>query len=746
MAGILENVGIIDGFGKLTDGSQKAIIERLNEAQLNGTDSTPPVPKQHQLPADILDKEKYPAFHKEVLGAYEGAMTSLNLQGNFSLPPPFIDPLALANKLNPGLDINFDYATLPTLNPVSLALIIEITPLDLMSKLALPPNDPDAIIKPPLPNFSLPSYMPSPAYLKELENISRPFPSPGFPMPFLDKIEFDLWKSPQLGIPLAFAEVLKQLLQNPAKILGLIAPKPDLNFAIEAVQKSGIFGKYDQGEITKAAMQQDLIKYVAQATGVVALGMTIGDGGPKGATSLTARGSKLTIVEENLEIFTYDKVNAVNRRMVNIASAFLGKSDKVGEEATRTTGHLSIKDPGRLYPNFILQKGYKDGEIPTATTFGIATTCGLLTPTCIDVLLGKGWDASGGVKTYSGGDATEQQPPSPIKEAIEQGLKNTPNVKSRQGGKGTSIPKGPIGCMLFGKYLRAWVPSGGGRLPEPGDIYFVTNGNPESGAGGEVLHTGMIAGGNRLSSKINGNIVITADAGQGPAGTAKGSLLQIGANILTRQDATQAQLAAAAAANADIAALALETGSSGGGAPGQQTSGTNEVQPQRNVKVETVDKKNRERVSANSEAGYKAAQGSPANQQTCWARKLWNPGDSRTGSAHMTGDFGPGPNKVEDDAYDNPSINNPATTRMISGWISIARLCEVIGKSVPNGDADKATQLKCKAWVEYAYDNVWNQTFNQGILWSYNVFDDDAYTPTFYSIDVPGAKKPPWWD
>jgi hypothetical protein len=325
MPGVMVSVGVLDEIQKkLTEGAMQAIVERINDAQTNGTDLTPPVSKQHQLPADILDKEKYPAFHKEVLGAYEGAVTSLNLPGNFSLPPPFIDPIALANKLNPGLDINFDYAQLPTLNPISLALIMELTPLDLISKLALPPNDPDAIIKPPIPNFSLPSYMPSPAYLKELENISRPFPAPGFPVPFLDKIEFDLWKSPQLGMPSAFAEILKQLLENPTKILGLVSPKPDLNFAIEAIQKSGIFGKYDEGEITKAAIQQDLIKYTAQAAGVLALGMSIGDGGPTGATGLCAGGVKLTVTKTELQAVVFDSINPTNRKMVQKVRAYLG--------------------------------------------------------------------------------------------------------------------------------------------------------------------------------------------------------------------------------------------------------------------------------------------------------------------------------------------------------------------------------------------------------------------------------------
>lgn len=591
MPGVLENVGVLDDKGKLTKEAKKAILERINEAQEKGTDKTPPVDKEHRLPDDILDENKFPEFHKDVFGAYEGAVNALNMEGNFSLPPPFIDPLALAEKLNPDLDLRFDYANLPGMNPVTLAFMVEVNPLDLMSKLGLPPTDPDALIKPPLPNFSLPPYAPDPGYLKELANISLPFAAPGFDKPFLDKIEFDLWKSPQVGIPKAFGEVLKQLIQDPSKILGLVAPEPNLDFAIEAVQKSGIFGKSDEGENTKSVIQQDIAKYVGQATGVVALGMTIGDGGRNGATGLCSNKVKLKITEVEVEDVDFAVPDVSGLKMIAIAKAFLAQPEGLSTPGAKSVGLSSVGDPGAAFPNFILQKGYSK-DIPSESKYGtVATTCGLLTPTMIDVLLGKGWDSANGEVDISGKPASSKQAPSPIKEAIEAGQQNTPTLDINSGGKSTVIPKGPVGCMIFGKLLRAWVPSGGNRSPDPGDVYFV-------GSNGRVDHTGLVVGGSALGEKVTGNIILTADAGQGAAGTAPKPNIKAGDKIKV---------------------------------------GGREI---------TINEKNIE--------SYK--KGTPANQQHGWFRKFWNPGDASTGSASMAGNFGEGANQTASGATNSRPI------------------------------------------------------------------------------------------
>lgn len=591
MPGVLENVGVLDEKGKLTKDAKRAILERINEAQEKGTDKTPPVDKKHRLPDEILDEEKYPDFHKEVFGAYEGAVNALNMEGNFSLPPPFIDPLALADKLNPNPDLRFDYANLPAMNPVSLALMVDVNPLDLMSKLGLPPFDPDALIKPPLPNFSLPPYAPDPGYLKDLANISVPFPAPGFDKAFLDKIEFDLWKSPQVGIPKAFGEVLKQLIQDPSKILGLVAPEPNLDFAIEAVQISGIFGKSDEGENTKSVIQQDIAKYVGQATGVVSLGMTIGDGGRNGATGLCANKVKLKVSEVEIEDAEFAVPDVSGLKMIAIAKAFLASPQGLNTPGATSVGLSSVGAPGDAFPNFILQKGYSK-DVPGASKYGtVATTCGLLTPTMIDVLLGKGWDSSKGEVDINGNPASSKQAPSPIKEAIAAGQANTPALDSNSGGKGTVIPKGPVGCMIFGKLLRAWVPSGGNRTPDPGDVYFV-------GANGRVDHTGLVVGGNALGARVTGKIILTADAGQGAAGTPPKPNINVGDKIKV--------------GGRDI----------------------------------TVDAKNIESFK----------KGTPANQQHGWFRKSWNPGNASIGSATMAGNFGEGANQTASGAKNSRPI------------------------------------------------------------------------------------------
>jgi len=671
----MENVGILNASGKLTKEAKRAIIERLNEAQEKGTEKTPPVDKKHQLPDDILDEEKFPEFHKEVFGAYEGAINSLNMEGNFSLPPPFVDPIALAVKLNPPItgSIKFNFANLPSINPVSLALMLEITPLDLMSKLSLPPNDPDAIIKPPLPNFSLPAYVPDPAYLKEIANINSLIAAPGFPKPFVDKIEYDLWKSPQFGIPKAFGEVLKQLLQDPAKILGMVAPEPNLDFAIEAVQKSGIFGKSDEGENTKSAIQQDLAKYVGQATGVVALGMTIGDGGVPGATGLCSNKIKLKVTNVEAEVVEFAVPDVAGLKMIQVAKAFLSSPAGLSTPGASSVGLSSIGDPGASFPNFILAKGYKK-EVPEKTEYGtIATTCGLLTPTMIDVLLGKGWDsANGGEVDITGKPASSKQAPSPIKEAQEAGQQNTPKLD----GKGTIIPKGPVGCMIFGKLLRAWVPSGGGRQPSAGDIYFV-------GSGGSVDHTGVIVGGDTLGSAVTGNIILTADAGQGAAGVPKNTNIAIGDEITVK--GKKVKLTAGNTNDADV-----------------------------------------------QEALKKLATGVPADQQHGWFRKSWHPGTNESGSAQMAGNFGEGANQ---------KVKSGKPPRPIPGWISVSKLLKVLGGCVPNGTADPAEQVKFKRWVEDAYTLSWKAGSNSPIYQAGIVFDEKTPEPYYHAFGNPDQAR-----
>lgn len=305
MAGIYENLGVIKD-GKLTPEGKKAIINRIRKMQREGGEkgslfpcsigkNLPPAPPGSELPPDIEDEKKYPEFHSVIIKAYEGVINALNLQGNFALPPPFIDPIAIAEKLgkfkDPNFKLDFDYAQMPLLNPATLAAKLKIDPIDFAKKLALPPTDPDAIIKPPpLPtDIKLPAYLPDPNYLADLRTISSPVPAPGFDVAYSGRIDFELWKSPQLGLPVAFAGIIQKLIESPDNIFKLISPNPEPCFAIEAIQESGIFGKADAGESSKAAIIQDLVTYTAESTIVTSVGSLIGDGGKNGITGKLAK-------------------------------------------------------------------------------------------------------------------------------------------------------------------------------------------------------------------------------------------------------------------------------------------------------------------------------------------------------------------------------------------------------------------------------------------------------------------------
>jgi len=354
MPGTMENLGFIKD-GKLTSGGKKAIITRIKNILANGGEnspfpcksgkSIPPVPPDQTLPDDIEDETKYPEFHNITLKQYESVLLSLNQQGNFSLPPPFIDPVALAQFIKPppetareyteaepsddeitlantsnplddneleltvknllGVDtagnipredLIFDPSMIVQMigpqAPLILADIMGINAAELGQKLVLPPTDPAAIIKPPELKFDLPvPPVLSDPYLVLNANISLPVPAPGFVIPYPDKIEFDSW---QLKLPKLFAKILSDILSNPTLLFKLISPNPEPCFIIDAAEEAGLFGTPEPGANVRSAVQKDLMTMTGQATAVNVVAKTIGDGGKNGATGYVAEKCKFT--------------------------------------------------------------------------------------------------------------------------------------------------------------------------------------------------------------------------------------------------------------------------------------------------------------------------------------------------------------------------------------------------------------------------------------------------------------------
>ena len=353
----MENLGLIKD-GKLTKEGKEMIIARIRNILAQGGENSPfpcksgknikPVPPDQSLPEDIEDEAKYPEFHNIIMKQYESVLLSLNQQGNFSLPPPFMDPVALAKFLSPppgqekpeptpeddinnspdtikraieadkpgnsGVLLNQFPAGEPNqgiifspeliakviasgpLAPMTLAALLEINPFDLIAKLALPPTSPEAIIKPPLPKFDLPiPPVLSDPYLLLNANISLPVPALGFSIPYPDKIEFDSW---QLKLPKFFVQLLTNIISDPPSLLKLISPNPEPCFIIDAAEEIGLFGTPEAGASVRSAVQKDLMTITGQATAVNVVAQTIGDGGINGATGYV--GDKLFLLPPSI--------------------------------------------------------------------------------------------------------------------------------------------------------------------------------------------------------------------------------------------------------------------------------------------------------------------------------------------------------------------------------------------------------------------------------------------------------------
>lgn len=311
MPGVFTALGLLQD-GKLTEKGKRSIIERHKKIQNEGGEKgtlfpcstggqVQPVQKDFQLPEDIEDESKYPEYHSEVLGAYEGILNLLDVEGNFSLPPPFIDPVALGVKLNgkPPDNLKFDLPTMASLasNPFLMADTLNLNPIELTAKLI--PGTPDSIIKPPIPSFNFPEYE-TPQYFLNLKNISLPVPAPGFTIPYPDKILSELWKSPQFGLSVVILKLIQKIIENPTAIFDLISPQPKPCFVIDAVTEAGIFGTVEPGAVGKTSTDLDKIQYAGGAASTALVAELMGNGGTGGATGTVARVFNLIPEEEEI--------------------------------------------------------------------------------------------------------------------------------------------------------------------------------------------------------------------------------------------------------------------------------------------------------------------------------------------------------------------------------------------------------------------------------------------------------------
>lgn len=810
MPGVAENLKVIKG-GKFTEEGKKAVLQRIRNVLTKGAEGLPfpcdsgkntkKVPADQGLPDDIEDEQKYPEFWRDIIGSYEGIANALNIQGNHSLPPPFVDPFALASKLgkyeqDPNFKLDFDILKLPTLTPATLAILMDVNPIDLLSKFALPPTDKDAIIKiPKLPPFDI-----KPPVLNP--EINALFPLPGFEAsfllkPFADKFEYDFWKDPSIGIPKVFLSIFNTILSKPALLFKLIAPKPDLCFAIDAVVNSKMFGTTEPGAVAKSAIIQDQAAYAGSFIAVGATALAIGDGGQDGATGLLARESKIIIVNAP-QPSGFE--SGVRPKMVNrVVKAFLGSTEHRDDE--KQWGNLSLDFPGYGFPHYAVDTSYIPGAVPaTGPGKGVVTSCGLLPAQCLDVMLGLGKNGVPNVKgdknfnkniqvisgintaenfktnyvDLSGQPTDTQSLPAPLGRAQEL-IKKVQEVSINEYGfppstkteieRVLSIPtltpkyvaKGPIGTLLWGKYLRAYMPSGG-RDPKPGDIYFVGDAN------GGITHVGIIIEVEPPPNNQSYGKIITADAGQGAAGqksdpdkrkaaldkalsNSKGPVNASNYNDWERWLSSPNDLDALAEIYGvvyDGGVKFLKKTQSGQGNPYDPVPITTpSPAEQKDAKAQIE--------AANNDTEVKKYSARGSRQQSCYSVKNWYRGNSNEpGSAWMIGDFGEGANTGANDVLSAISDqsnkknqqflkqlkNDPelkTVVRSINGWIDLEMAMDNINAcvAVTPFDGNPPQFLEYfNTWLEAAYENM-GKIANQAVLGPSFIFDERKKTSKF---------------
>ena len=485
--------------GKLTPEFKAATIARLKKMSKEGSKAGNPllsgckfadaIPPSDIIPDDIEDEEKYPDFHKEVWKLYEDALKSFDVEGNFSLPPPIMDPTALVNKLGGDASkVSFDIKGLPSLNPAELGLILGEGGL---TELAVPVK-----FAADIPKLVAP---PPPVAMPDTLGLNLPTPSldltinlpPG--SGFSEKFEVDSWP---LAVFKAFPDIVTGLL-DPGNLFKLATEVPASPcFAIEPLVEGNAFGPSDDGDKMKKIVQQDLASVTGKAATVAAVAQVIGDGGRPGLTGKLCTDFELVAEPPppgpppGLTRVRKAWLAALEKVMGPFNEGLIdGSGDMMGSLGPYS-GYQPINQPG--VGGETLDPGYKAGPAATGPGGGKVTSCGLLPAKVMDIFIK---DASReGTFVFATQDAKKDGP--------NGGKVADPALK---------FACGPQGTFACGKMLRAYVPAESGELPKEGDIYFVGTGGPRSS---DVRHVGIIY---RVRDDGDTVRLATADAGQGPA-------------------------------------------------------------------------------------------------------------------------------------------------------------------------------------------------------------------------------------
>lgn len=452
MPGVMHSVKILVD-GELTP---EFIATRIKILKEKGPGVTPP---------DLEDVKKYPDFHKEVLPKYKEIAMALDIQGNFSLPPPIVDPFALVAKLNaPALpDFNFNIANLPTLNPAELAIMIDLSIAEFTAKI------PTIFKGLPTPDL-MPKFPAPPSFDAYIKINSLEFG-------FTDKFDFDFWPKGLMDLfPKIFAE-----LAVPTKIFGLVEPTINVDFAIDAAINANLFGPSLPGDLFKKIVVEDLAEFTGQLTVISSTALAIGDGGPSGLVGkMTYDDFKIVDPPDERKDPPPPGDSLVRKKFTETMEDFMGPFDKATFEKTAKSGYQSIGAPGAGPGKKRLDEKYspdpeKWEKAPETSPGVFATTCGLLPGRVFAEMIRANKDAFG--------------------DMVSEPMLTT----------------GPHGNFLFAKFMRCFVPNMSGASIKPGDLYFLQGKLP-------LTHVAVVYSVEDHPTEPDLEIWRTAEAGWGDSG------------------------------------------------------------------------------------------------------------------------------------------------------------------------------------------------------------------------------------
>jgi hypothetical protein len=336
--GCLDDVGILDGNGKLTEKAKNTFIEEVQDIIKYGTKNIPvevkpsfsagieipPNPNPEAIP-DLKNKTIFSAFHKNYIGRYEKIANDLNVSSNFSLLPAIADPIALAGSAFgvelppldfPGGFIPYFSGLLPQkllldlidagktefLKPDGLVKLV-----DKLVQLKAPPIPPIPVLPVITPPAPIPGLVPPPLSSPDLTDAKIPSPG-GIPEIQLQLPEISI--PPNLEIPLppqavlstlaakelaAFTNIPKLLLQIIAKIPSLVAKLANIPAIMEEICKlvigSGVLGDIKPTSSIELAASIVLSRKISEMLLTAAMGSTIGSAPGSATTGVTQKTS-----------------------------------------------------------------------------------------------------------------------------------------------------------------------------------------------------------------------------------------------------------------------------------------------------------------------------------------------------------------------------------------------------------------------------------------------------------------------